>query len=202
MFRSNTVRIVFLLSVGTIAGFPLSAPAADDGPAILPPPDQPAASRTGPEKGGPPKAATQIVREAVENGPKQPRPAKPSGNRHCAARLGFPRSAPPPATSPAIPGLGNSCDRMEELTFRVASARSSRAPDHIGIQINTPDGPFEINVPRRHRAPQDVNEPPGPDGEAPLPGGRAGVNSGRASREFTVASHVFRAGIIPPRSGA
>ena len=129
MFRSNTVRTVFLLSVGTIAGFPLSAPAADDGPAIPAPPDQPAASRR-PRKRQP-RQKPRLKSSAKPSKTAQNNPARPSrsGNRHCTARLGFPTiQLAAGQRRRRFPDSETSCDRMEELTFLAASARSSRRP--------------------------------------------------------------------------
>ena len=62
--------------------------------------------------------------------------------------------------------------------------------DHVGVQINTPVGVFDINVPRRQRAGWtgwtavcQGGGPAGPD--------RPDLNALRASREFAIASRTF-----------
>jgi len=198
MFQSNTVRTIFFLSVGTIAAFPLSAPAADGGPAIPDPSDQPAA--------GPPAAKKAVApKPALKSSAKSPKTVQNSPGRPVAPGTVIapldsdrPTSSPAaPAGAPAIPGLGNFMRPDGGFDLPGGVGIIQPGPDHIGIQINTPDGPFEFNVPRRHRAAQGVDEAPGPEGEAPLPGPGAGVNSGRASREFTLASRTFRARNYP-----
>jgi hypothetical protein len=62
--------------------------------------------------------------------------------------------------------------------------------DHVGVQINTPAGPFEINVPRRQRM-AGPDGPPTGEGEGPLGPGRPDRNAVRASREFAIASRFF-----------
>jgi hypothetical protein len=190
MFRSNIVRTVFLVGIGMIAGLPLSAPAADGGPAIPAPSDQPAASQPAPSKQKPGVKSAAKSSKAVPSAPAQ---SIPPGTVIAPVDSEPEPASPPPGNSPAIPGLNQFLrpDGGFDLPGGVGIIRPE--PDHIGIQINTPDGPFEFNVPRRRRAAQGADEAPGPDGEAPLPGGRAGVNSGRAGREFTIASRLFRA---------
>jgi hypothetical protein len=194
MFRWTTLGTVLLVSLAAIASLPLSAPAADGSPASPPSPAQPAASHPAPGKAATSKAATS--KPAAK-------PGAATSSKSSGTVIAPLDSNPEPAspTSPApttIPGLGDFL-RPEGFVLPGGVGSIQRAPDHIGIQINTPDGLLEINIPRRQRTAEGVDEPPAPgsEGEAPLPGGRTGINSGRSSREFASAARLFRARNYP-----
>jgi hypothetical protein len=92
-----------------------------------------------PKKPGTPAPANTPRAQPV---PAQPVPAQPSG-----AQSTQPQQSP---AGSAIPGLGN---LMTPNGIAIPGGVGFIRPgaDTIGIQINTPDGPFEITVPRRNR---------------------------------------------------
>ena len=73
MFRSNIARLVFLLSVGTIASFAISVP-AEDGPALTPPSAPPAAQEPDLGPAAPLKPAQKTSPKTSQTAPNSPRP--------------------------------------------------------------------------------------------------------------------------------
>jgi hypothetical protein len=207
MSRPKTIRTVLLISAGVIAGLSLSTLAADDGPAIPAPADQtpakqPAATNSAPPQ---PAAKTPATRTsatqapAAKSTPVPSTPAKPVAPGTVIA----PSDADPLTIPPAPPARTSDFPLLRQMmrpdgSFDLPGGVGNIKPgdDSVGIQINTPDGPLQFNVPRRQRAASGADEGPGPDGEAG-PGRRAGVNSRRASREFTIASRIFTARNYP-----
>ncbi len=122
-------------------------------------PKKPATNPTGPALPAP--SATQTT-------PPQPTPAP--GARPQPVPTPYPESTSP---TPAIPGLGN---LMTPNGIALPGGVGFIKPgaDSVGVQINTPDGPIEFTVPRRHRnarRQQQVDPPaPGSDTDAPLYG--------------------------------
>jgi hypothetical protein len=188
MFRWNIVGTVLLVGGGMIACFSLSTPAADGNPADPPSLGEP--------------SAPPVVGKAPTNKPGakpgSAKSSKSSGAVIAPLDSGPESTSPISPAAPTIPGLGDFL-RPDGFVLPGGVGSVQRAPDHIGIQINTPDGPLKFNIPRRQRAAQGVDEPPAPgsEGEAPLPGGRTNINSGRSSREFASAARLFRARNYP-----
>ena len=79
--------------------------------------------------------------------PAQPVPALPAPAQSPDGQSAQPQQSP---AGSAIPGLGN---LMTPNGIAIPGGVGFIRPgaDTIGIQINTPDGPFEITVPRRNR---------------------------------------------------
>jgi hypothetical protein len=197
MFRWSIVGTVFLVGVGLLASFPLSVPAADGNPADPPSlgePGQPVVNRPGAN----PSVAGKAPVKKPGAKPGSASSSHPSGTVIAPLDSG-PDSNPTTApAAPAIPGLGDFL-RPDGFVIPGGIGSIQRAPDHIGIQINTPDGPVEINIPRRQRAAQSADEPssPGSEAEPPQPGGRESLNSIRSSRDFASAARQFRARNYP-----
>jgi len=166
-----------------IACVSLSARAADGDPA-------------GPPSLGEPSVPPVVGKAPTKKPGTKPGSAtksKPSGTVIAPLDSNPESTSPTAPAAPTIPGLGDFL-RPDGFVIPGGVGSIQRAPDHIGIQINTPDGPLEFNIPRRQRGAQGVDEPPAPgsEGEAPLPGGRTSIHSGRTSREFASAARQFR----------
>jgi len=178
-----------------ITCFSLSSPAADGNPADPPSLGQP--GQPGQPGASQPSAGKAPTRRPGAK-PGSATSSKPSGTVIAPLDSGPESTSPTSPAAPTIPGLGDFL-RPDGFVIPGGVGSIQRAPDHIGIQINTPDGPVEINIPRRQRAVQGVDEPPAPgrEGEPPLPGGRTSINSGRSSREFASAARQFRSRNYP-----
>jgi hypothetical protein len=185
MFRSNIARLVFLLSVGTIASFAVSVP-AEDGPALTPPPaaQEPALGPAAPLK--PAKKTSPKTLQAAPNSPTPTQPIAP-GTVIAPSKSDSQNIPPaPPASSSRLEGLRQFMAPDGSFVLPGGVGAIKPGDDSIGIQINTPDGPLQFAVPRRQRAAQGADDQ-GPAGES-----RPGAGSGRASREFAIASRIFR----------
>ena len=185
MFRSNIARLVFLLSVGTIASFAISVP-AEDGPALTPPP---AAQEPALGPAAPLKPAEKTSPKTSQAAPNSPTPAQPiaPGTVIAPSKSDSQNIPPaPPAASSRLEGLRQFMAPDGSFVLPGGVGAIKPGDDSIGIQINTPDGPLQFAVPRRHRAAQGADDQ-GPAGES-----RPGAGSGRASREFAIASRIFR----------
>src|SRR6202453_4149743 len=169
---------------------------------------KPAANASGPALPAP---------TATQGTPPQPTPAPGALPQPTPAP--YPQSTSP---SPAIPGLGGlMTPNGIALPGGVGFIRPGA--DSVGVQINTPDGPIEFTVPRRHRKSRR-DDPPTPEAttDAPLfgqpgtpaPAPQASVSGPslekdrrlpdessapdngrptRGSREFAHASRLFHA---------
>ncbi len=197
MFRTKTVCTVFLISVGMIASLSLSTSAADDGPAIPPLPDQPPAKQSTVKQ---PAASKPANRKPAAKSPANAAnpsatPAQPGSPGTVIAPLDSDPSTSAPAAPQgrpaAIPGLKDFMQPDGSILLPGGVGTINPGSDHIGIQINTPQGPLEFDVPRRERSRPGSDDAAGPEGESPLSKGRASRNATRASREFSVASRVF-----------
>jgi hypothetical protein len=185
MFRSNRARMVFLVSVGTIAGFAISVP-ADDGPVIPPPPaaQEPATTKNTTT----PKPADKNVPQTSKTGPNSSSQPIAPGTVIAPLKSDSQNIPPAPPSGPSgLEGLRQFMAPDGSFVLPGGVGRIQPGDDTIGIQINTPEGPFQINVPRRHRGAQGVDEPNGPQG----------IRSGRASRELAITSRIFRARNYP-----
>lgn len=190
MFRSTAVRTVLLIGCGAFASFAACFAAADDGPAN-PAPDnqQPAAQKPAASAPAGQTPAAKSAAKPAKGTASTPAPALAPGTVIAPVNPGAIPPAPP-AGPAVIPGLRDFIRPDGSIVLPGGVGTIDRGPDHIGIQINTPDGPLEINVPRRQRARSGGDE--AAEGEAPLPGGGA-----RASREFAIASRIYWTGNYP-----
>jgi hypothetical protein len=194
MFRSNIARLVFLLSVGTIASFAFSVP-AEDGPALTPPPAPPAAQEPVLGPAAPLKPAQKTSPKTSQTAPNSPAPAQPiaPGTVIAPSKSDSQNIPPaPPAAPSQLEGLRQFMAPDGSFVLPGGVGAIKPGDDSIGIQINTPDGPLQFAVPRRHRAAQGTDDQNASDGEP-----RAGAANRRASREFAITSRIFRAGNYP-----
>jgi hypothetical protein len=186
-------------------------------------PAAPPAVGSKPAKG----AATTPASQAPAAGPAQTGPSlavppQPIPDQPAPGEAN-PQSGP---SIPAIPGLGNlMTPNGVALPGGVGFIRPGA--DSVGVQINTPTGPIEFTVPRRHRKSRREDPPtPEPTTDAPLfgqpgtpapapqasvsgptlendrrlPGESSAPDNGRptrGSREFAHASRLFHARNYP-----
>src|SRR5947208_3562408 len=101
-------------------------------------------------------APTNPARSSSSPGPSSTTSSSPASGQPLPPRVAAPGPAPsqiappdsepePSAESPGIPGLGDML-RPDGIALPGGLGFIRRAPDHIGIQLNTPDGPIEFNV--------------------------------------------------------
>jgi hypothetical protein len=189
MFRTKTVCTVFLISVGTIAGFSVSASASDDGPAIPPLPDQPPAKQPAASQPAGPKPATNSPAKAVKPSTSSAQPDARGGViAPLATDSAADEPAPPQRGPAAFPALRQFMQPDGSFLLPGGVGTINPGSDNIGIQINTPQGQFQINVPRRERVRQNAEDAAGPTGDSP---DRPGLDAVRTSREFSFASRAF-----------
>ncbi len=184
-----------------------------------------------PAAGSKPTKRAATVPAAPTPAPSNPNPANPNPSNSGPAlpapeqpALGDPNS--PQSAVPAIPGLGNlMTPNGIALPGGVGYIRPGA--DSVGVQINTPTGPMEFTVPRRHRrsrrdesptpqattdaplfgqagtpapAPQASVSGPSSDNDRQVPGEASTPDTGRptrGSREFAHASRLFHARNYP-----
>jgi hypothetical protein len=180
MFRWTASSCRAIACTFALIGFAIPALADDPTPASAP--QLPATSLGKP--GTPPKASATPPGPALPApsstppAPPQPDPLPPASGQPAPAQ-----SVP---SVPALPGLGNlMTPNGVALPGGIGFIRPGA--DTVGIQINTPDGPFEITVPRRRRNGRVQQGPPTPEATtdapafgqagqpAPTPGPQAGI---------------------------
>lgn len=182
-----TAIAVFTIIAATFAGARV-ARAAEDGP-VIPPPPAPAFDES------PAKAAQKPAHKTTAQ-PTKPAtaPAKNGSRSTVIAPVESPDatrddSPPGPAARRQIPeGLRQYM--QPDGTFLLPGGVGIIDPkeDHVGVQINTPVGVFDINVPRRQR----MAGPDGPpDWEGPFGPRRPDPGAWRASREFAISARIF-----------
>jgi hypothetical protein len=157
MFR----RIALWILVSGAVSFAFAELAAAD--------DQPAPSAAGSNaQTSPVPAGPSLPGPPAPMEPPTPGAVPPGG-----PPVGGPQPQPGPLGGLSIPGLGNLI-RPDGLTLPGGLGSIQRAPDHLGIHINTPDGPFDINLPRRQRDTAPLEDPPAPGNgtDVPFPAGR------------------------------
>ncbi|HEV8004211.1 MAG TPA: hypothetical protein VGP63_30380 [Planctomycetaceae bacterium] len=150
-------------------------------------------------------------------GPSNAGPALPASEQPALGDPNSPQSAP---AVPAIPGLGNlMTPNGIALPGGVGFIRPGA--DSVGVQINTPNGPMEFAVPRRHRrsrrdegpaptpqgttdaplfgqpgtpapAPQASVSGPAQENDRPLPGESKPSDNGRSTRGSREFAHASR----------
>jgi hypothetical protein len=188
MYRTVTAVAVFTIIALTIVGA-RTASAGDDGP-VIPPPPAPAV------EDGPVKPARKPAPKSTAKPTKPAAARSQNGTRSTviapvegpdAARDDAPAG---PAARRQIPGLQQYM--QPDGTFLLPGGVGIIDPkeDHVGVQINTPVGVFDINVPRRQRA-GGPDGPPSAEGGGPVGPDRPDLNALRASREFAIASRTF-----------
>jgi hypothetical protein len=184
MFRTHTVRTVFLI-FGTLAVYPSSAPASDNGPAIPPLPDQPPAT----SKPASQEPAAKSPAKAVKPSTTPAQPGAPGGViAPSATDPAADEPAPPQRGPAAFPALRQFMQPDGSFVLPGGVGTINPGSDNIGIQINTPQGQFQINVPRRERFRQNADDAAGPAGDSP---DRPGLDAVHTSREFSFASRAF-----------
>lgn len=203
MFRPFAAWMTVALSLVGSLLLPLSA-FGDPPPPFPSPGFAPNAPPAGPPQGN-----------ASQTGPQAADPNLEAGPLRDLGGLTIPGLGP-------LPGLGQFL-RPDGFELPGGAGFIRRTPDQIGVHINTLNGPFEINIPRRQRAAGNLDEPPapGPGTDVPLPGNSSpspprpslgaatapqagnpsppesndpiGGRGDRAAREFRISGHLFRA---------
>jgi hypothetical protein len=187
MFRTITAVAVYAI-IAAICVTARDARAGEDGPTI-PPPPAPAVEQA-PSK----PAQTPAAKPTTK-------PSKPAATRSQNGTRGnviAPVDGPDATRDDSPPGPAGRREfpmlqqfRQPDGTFALPGGVGIIDPkeDHVGVQINTPAGVFQINVPRRERAAGPDGPPTAEDG--PAGSGRPDLNALRASREFAIASRTF-----------
>jgi hypothetical protein len=196
MFRTTTAIAVFVIIAAICVPAPV-ARAGDDGPTI-PPPPAPAVDQapSKPAQSPAPKTKPKPSKAAAARSPNGTRAPNSTRGSVIAPVEGPDEtrddSPPGPAARREIPGLQQF--RQPDGTFALPGGVGIIDPkeDHVGVQINTPAGVFQINVPRRQRE-AGPDGPPSADGPGPLGPDGPDLTAVRASREFAIASRTFSA---------